>query len=61
MLHKSVFFDSVHEYVAKLDNGVYIIGYSDGTAVGSDGKKYRHIVELDNDDNIVADGWTAEE
>ena len=35
MLHKSVFFDSVHEYVAKLDNGVYIIGYSDGTAVGT--------------------------
>ena len=57
MLHKSVFFDSVHEYVAKLDNGVYIIGYSDGTAVGTDGKQYRHIVHFDADDNIIADGW----
>ena len=55
MLHKSVFFDSVHEYVAKLDNGVYIIGYSDGTAVGTDGKHYRHIVEFDADDSIITD------
>ncbi len=57
MLHKSVFFDSSHEYVARLDNGAYIIGFSDGTAVGTDGRKYRHIVQLDDDDNIIEDGW----
>ncbi len=61
MLHKSVFFDSSHEYVAKLDNGVYIIGFSDGTALGTDGKRYRHTVELDADDNIIADGWKFDE
>ncbi len=59
MLYKSVFFDSSHEYVAKLDNGVYIIGFADGNAVGTDGKRYRHIVQFDADENIVADGWQA--
>jgi len=61
MLHKSVFFDSTHEYVAKLDNGVYIMGFADGTAAGTDGKHYRHIVEFDADDNIITDGWKMDE
>ena len=56
MLLKSVFFDSTHEYIAKLENGVYIIGYADGTAIGTDGKRYRHIVQFD-EENIIADGW----
>ncbi|MBQ3604599.1 MAG: hypothetical protein IJA02_12245 [Clostridia bacterium] len=57
MLLKSVFFDSTHEYIAKLENGVFIMGYSDGTATGTDGNRYRHIVELDDDENIIKDGW----
>ena len=61
MLYKSVFFDSSHEYVARLDNGVYIIGYADGTALGTDGRQYRHIVRFDADDNITDDGWMSVE
>lgn len=57
MLLKSVFFDSTHEYIAKLENGVYIIGYADGTAFGTDGNRYRHVVQFDDDENIIADGW----
>jgi len=57
MLHKSIFFDSSHEYVAKLENGVYIMGFSDGTAIGSDGRQYRHIIQFDREDNIISDGW----
>ena len=57
MLLKNKFFDSEHEYVAELENGVYVIGYSDGTALGTDGKRYIHIVEFDDEDNIVSDGW----
>lgn len=57
MLLKSVFFDSTHEYIAKLENEVFIMGYSDGTAIGTDGNRYRHVVELDDDENIIKDGW----
>ena len=57
MLLKETFFDSAHEYVAKLENEVYIMGFSDGTAIGTDGKRYRHICEYDENENIIADGW----
>lgn len=57
MLLKSVFFDSCHEYVAKLENGVYIMGFSDSTAVGTDGRHYRHIMQFDDSENVIADGW----
>ena len=57
MLLKSVFFDSTHEYIAKLENGVYIMGYANGTAIGTDGNRYRHVVHFDDEENIIEDGW----
>lgn len=57
MLHKCTFFDSEHEYVARLENGVYIIGYSTGIALGTDGHKYRHICQYDEDENMISEGW----
>lgn len=57
MLLKCSFFDSGHEYVAKLENGVYIIGYADGTALGTDGHKYLHICRYDENEEIISEGW----
>ena len=44
-------------YTALLDNGVTITAYSDGTAEGSDGNTYRIISHLDDDEEVVVDGW----
>ncbi len=44
-------------YTAELDNGDIITAYEDGTADGSDGKRYRLISHLDEFDEVVVDGW----
>ena len=54
---REIFYDNNHMYVAVLDNGSFIIAYEDGTAVDSEGRKYRHITEYDEDENIITDGW----
>ncbi len=54
---KEIFYDNNHMYVAVLDNGSFIIAYEDGTAVDLAGKKYRHITEFDENENIITDGW----
>lgn len=38
MLLKDTFFDSEHEYVAQLENGSFVMGYSYGTVIGMDGR-----------------------
>ncbi len=44
-------------YTATLENGVIITAYADGTAEGNDGKRYRLISHLDNEEETVVDGW----
>ncbi len=44
-------------YTAKLDNGVTIIAYEDGTADGFDGNRYRLISHFNEEEEVVVDGW----
>lgn len=44
-------------YTAELENGVIITAYEDGTADGSDGNKYRLLSHLDDEEEIIIDGW----
>ncbi len=61
-----MFFEVSHEvlgfmYKAKLENGVVIYAFDDGTASGDDGSKYRVVTHLDEDDEVVTDGWEKTE
>ncbi len=44
-------------YTALLDNGVTIDAYADGTAEGDDGNRYRLVSHLNEEEEVVADGW----
>ena len=54
---KEIFYDNDHMYVAQLENSVYIIAHEDGTAIGSDGNHYRLISHIDDNDEVIVDGW----
>ena len=57
MLLNGVVLNLKPEYVAQLENGVLITGFSDGTALDSDGKRYKIIAEYDNDENMISQSW----
>ena len=44
-------------YTATLDNGVSVDVYADGTAKGDDGNIYRLVSHLDDEEDVVIDGW----
>lgn len=44
-------------YTAKLENGVIVHTFDDGTAVGNDGKNYRVVTHFDENEEVVTDGW----
>lgn len=44
-------------YTAELENGVIITAYEDGTADGSDGNRYRLVSHLDDEEEVIIDGW----
>ncbi len=44
-------------YTATLSNGDRIIAFSDGTARGESGNKYKIITHLDENEEVVIDGW----
>ena len=46
-----------YTHTATLENGVTIICYEDGTAHGSDGRNYRVVTHLDEEEDVVVDGW----
>lgn len=58
---KEIFYDSNHMYVAVLDNGSFIIAYEDGTAADLQGRRYRHITEYNENEDIISDGWELKE
>lgn len=60
-MFKEVFYVRNHMYVAVLDNGSFIIAYEDGTATDLQGRKYRHVTEYDENEEIIADGWELKE
>ena len=57
MLLNGVLLEERPEYVAKLENGVFITGFSDGTAIDSDGHTYNLIAEYDSDENMIFQAW----
>lgn len=61
-----MFYEVSHEvrgfmYKATLENGVVIYAFDDGTASGNDGNKYRVVTHLDDEDEVVTDGWEKTE
>lgn len=59
-MHKETFIDNNHMYVAVLDNGAFIIAYEDGTAKDLQGNRYRLVSHLDENDEVITDGWQHE-
>ena len=49
--------DKRPEYLAKLENGVIITGFSDGTAIDSYGVTYCLVAEYDSDENMIFQAW----
>ena len=56
-MFKEIFYDNNHMYVAVLDNCSFIIAYEDGTATDLHGRRYRHITEFDENEEMISDGW----
>ena len=50
-----------YTHTAHLENGVILTCYEDGTADGSDGRKYRVVTHLDEEEDVVVDGWEPTE
>lgn len=50
------------QYIAQavLENGVTLLILPDGSADGSDGRKYYNVSEEINDDEITTVGWTPD-
>lgn len=44
-------------YTAVLENGVTITAYTDGTADGDDGNRYHHVTHLNDEEEVIFDGW----
>lgn len=44
-------------YIAVLENDTFIIAYEDGTATDLNGNRYQLISHLDENNEIVTDGW----
>ena len=54
---KEIYYDSNHMYVAKLENGEFIIAYENGAATDLSGRRYRLISHLDENEEVITDGW----
>ena len=57
MLLNGVLLEQKPEYIARLENGAIITGFSDGTAIDSAGSTYRLVAEYDNDENMISQSW----
>ena len=54
---KEVYYDSNHMYIAKLESGEFIIAYENGTAIDLNGRRYRLVSHLDENEEVITDGW----
>ncbi|MBQ3499050.1 MAG: hypothetical protein IJA87_07990 [Clostridia bacterium] len=57
MLHEISYIKEDYMYTATLSNGDRIIAFADGTARGDSGKKYRIVTHLDENEEVIIDGW----
>ena len=57
MLTEISFEREKYMYTAILSNGDRILAFEDGTARGDSGNTYRLISHLDEDEEVVIDGW----
>ena len=57
MLSEISFEKEHYMYTAVLSNGDRIIAFADGTARGNSGRKYQIITHLDEDEEVIVDGW----
>ena len=57
MLTEISFTKEQYMYTAVLSNGDRILAFADGTARGDSGREYRIITHLDENEEVVVDGW----
>ena len=57
MLREISFEKEQYMYTAILSNGDRIIAFADGTARGDSGRKYQIITRLDENEEVIVDGW----
>lgn len=57
MLTEISFTKEQYMYTAVLSNGDRIFAFADGTARGDSGREYRIITHLDENEEVVVDGW----
>ena len=57
MLTEISFTKEQYMYTAVLSNGDRILAFADGTARGDSGREYKIITHLDENEEVVVDGW----
>ena len=57
MLTEISFTKEQYMYTAVLSNGERIIAFADGTARSDSGREYRIITHIDENEEVVVDGW----
>ncbi len=61
IFREKTYYKKLYMYTATLDNGVSVDAYADGTGKGDDGNSYRLVSHLDEDEDVVIDGWELTE
>lgn len=57
MLTEISFTKEQYMYTAVLSNGDRILAFADGTARSDSGRNYRIITHLDENEEVIVDGW----
>lgn len=57
MLYEISYIKEDYMYTASLSNGDRIIAFANGTARGDSGRNYRIITHLDENEEVIIDGW----
>ncbi len=57
MLYEISYIKEDYMYTATLSNGDRVIAFADGTGRGDSGKEYRIITHLDENEEVIIDGW----
>lgn len=57
MIHEISYIIEDYMYTAILSNGDRIIAFANGTARGDSGSEYKIITHLDENEEVIIDGW----
>lgn len=52
-------FRESYMYTATLCNGDTIYAFENGTAAGKSGKQYKIVTHLDENEEVITDGWIS--